>query len=57
MPPPGGGAGPRPNKAGAGGGGGGVADAPLGAADDYEWVAPSGQSGDGKTALNKKLGY
>ncbi len=26
-------------------------------ARDVEWTAPAGQSGDGTSALNKKLGY
>ena len=25
--------------------------------DGFEWSAPAGQTGDGATALNKKLGY
>jgi hypothetical protein len=27
------------------------------AADDSDWTAPANQSGDGASALNKKLGY
>ncbi len=31
--------------------------AASGETDEFEWTAPRGQTGDGKTALNAKLGY
>ena len=38
----------------------GAADKPMAAADgegDYDWKAPAGQTGDGKTSLNARFGY
>ena len=32
-------------------------DGPMGADDDFEWKPPQGQSGDGKSTLNARLGY